>query len=36
VPSHSNYFSMLAEEVEDRMGYMMAVLDIQSRVVRAA
>jgi RimJ/RimL family protein N-acetyltransferase len=36
VPSHSNYFSMLAEEGEDRMGYMMAVLDIQSRVVRAA
>jgi GNAT superfamily N-acetyltransferase len=36
LPTHSNYFSMLAEEVEDRVGYMMAVLDIQSRLVKAA
>lgn len=36
VPTQSNYFSMLAEEVDDRVGYMMAVLDIGSRIVKAA
>ncbi|MFZ4808819.1 MAG: GNAT family N-acetyltransferase [Hyphomicrobiaceae bacterium] len=36
LPNRSNYFSILAEEVEDQVGYMLAVLDIQSRIVRAA
>jgi GNAT superfamily N-acetyltransferase len=36
VPDSPNYFSLLAEAVEDRFGYMMAVLDLQSRVVKAA
>ena len=31
-----NYFSLLAEAVEDRFGYMMAVLDLHNRVVKAA
>ena len=31
-----NYFSLLAEAVDDRFGYMMAVLDLQNRVVKAA
>lgn len=36
LPDSPNYFSMLAEAVEDRVGYMMAVLDLQKRLVRAA
>ncbi|HRK19829.1 MAG TPA: GNAT family N-acetyltransferase [Hyphomicrobiaceae bacterium] len=36
LPDSPNYFSMLAEAVEDRVGYMMAVFDLQKRVVRAA
>ncbi len=36
VPEGPNYFSLLAEAVDDRFGYMMAVLDLQSRVVIAA
>jgi GNAT superfamily N-acetyltransferase len=36
VPQDANYFSMIAEAVEDRVGFMMAVLDLQSRLVRAA
>jgi GNAT superfamily N-acetyltransferase len=36
VPDGANYFSLLAEAVEDRVGYMMAVLDLQSRLVKAA
>jgi len=36
VPEGSNYFSLLAEAVDDRIGYMMAVLDLQNRVVKAA
>jgi RimJ/RimL family protein N-acetyltransferase len=36
VPQEPNYFSLLAEAVEDRMGFMMAVLDLQRRVVKAA
>lgn len=36
LPSRSNYFSLLEEEVDDRVGYMMAVLEIQSRIVKAA
>jgi GNAT superfamily N-acetyltransferase len=34
VPQDPNYFSLLAEAVEDRVGYMMAVLDLQSRAAR--
>lgn len=36
VPDNPNYFSMLSEAMEDRVGYMMAVLDIQARLNRAA
>lgn len=36
VPDGANYFSILAEAVEDRVGFMMAVLDLQSRLVKAA
>jgi GNAT superfamily N-acetyltransferase len=36
VPDGANYFSLLAEAVDDRFGYMMAVLDLQRRVVKAA
>lgn len=36
VPQNPNYFSILAEAVEDRVGFMMAVLDLQSRLMRAA
>jgi len=36
VPEGPNYFSLLAEAVDDRFGYMMAVLDLQNRVVKAA
>jgi GNAT superfamily N-acetyltransferase len=36
VPMESNYFSILQEAVEDRVGYMMAVLDLQTRAVKAA
>lgn len=36
VPEEPNYFSLLAEAVEDRVGFMMAVLDLQRRVVKAA
>jgi RimJ/RimL family protein N-acetyltransferase len=36
VPTESNYFSILQEAMEDRVSYMMAVLDLQSRVVKAA
>lgn len=36
VPQDPNYFSILAEAVEDRVGYMMAVLDLQSRVAKRA
>jgi RimJ/RimL family protein N-acetyltransferase len=32
VPTEANYVSILAEAVEDRVGYMLAVLDIQSRL----
>lgn len=32
VPQEANYFSLLAEAVEDRVGYMMAVLDVKSKV----
>ena len=36
VPRGPNYFSLLAEAVEDRCGYMMGVLDLHNRVVTAA
>jgi GNAT superfamily N-acetyltransferase len=36
VPEGPNYFSLLAEAVDDRFGYMMAVLDLHRRVVKAA
>jgi RimJ/RimL family protein N-acetyltransferase len=36
VPDGANYFSMLAEAVDDRVGFMLAVLDLQTRLVRAA
>jgi GNAT superfamily N-acetyltransferase len=36
VPETANYFSILAEAMEDRVGFMMAVLDLQTRIVRAA
>ncbi|MEQ1611362.1 MAG: GNAT family N-acetyltransferase [Hyphomicrobiaceae bacterium] len=36
VPVEPNYFSILQEAVEDRVGYMMAVLDLQNRMVKAA
>jgi RimJ/RimL family protein N-acetyltransferase len=36
VPQEPNYFSLLAEAVDDRVGFMMAVFDVQRRVLRAA
>ena len=36
LPDGPDYFSLLAEAVDDRVGYMMAVLDLQSRLVKAA
>jgi RimJ/RimL family protein N-acetyltransferase len=36
LPESPNYFSILAEAVEDRVGYMMAVLDLSNRLMRAA
>lgn len=36
VPQEPNYFSVLAEEVEDRVGFILAVLNIQGRLSRAA
>lgn len=36
VPVGPNYFSMLAEAVEDRVGFVLAVLDLQERFSRAA
>jgi RimJ/RimL family protein N-acetyltransferase len=36
VPQDANYFTMIEEAVEDRVGYMMAVLDLQNRLVQAA
>jgi hypothetical protein len=31
-----NYFSMLTEAAEDRVGFLIAVLELQTRLVRAA
>jgi GNAT superfamily N-acetyltransferase len=36
VPQTPNYFSIVAEAAEDRVGFMIAVLELQSRMVRAA
>jgi hypothetical protein len=36
VPEGSDYSSLFAEAVDDRIGYMMAVLDLQNRIVKAA
>jgi GNAT superfamily N-acetyltransferase len=36
VPDTPNYFSILAEAMDDRVGFMLAVLDLQSRLVKAA
>ena len=36
VPTTSNYFSLLDEAIEDRIGYMMAVLNLQRRLIKAA
>ncbi len=36
VPQTPDYFSIMQEAAEDRMGFMIAVLDLQTRLVRAA
>ena len=36
LPDLPNYFSLMAEAVEDRVGFMVAVLELQGRMVRAA
>ena len=36
VPESPNYFSVLTEAMEDRVGYMMAVLDLQARLAAKA
>lgn len=36
LPKTPNYFSILAEAAEDRVGFMIAVLELQTRMVRAA
>ena len=36
VPTTPDYFSILSEAMEDRAGYLMAVLDVQARAARAA
>jgi GNAT superfamily N-acetyltransferase len=36
VPESPNYFSVLTEAMEDRVGYMLAVLDLQARLAAKA
>jgi RimJ/RimL family protein N-acetyltransferase len=36
VPEHPDYFSLAAEATADRLGFIIAVLDLQTRLVRAA
>lgn len=36
VPAMPDYFSLVAEAMEDRVGYMLAVFDLQARLVKAA
>jgi RimJ/RimL family protein N-acetyltransferase len=36
LPAHPDYFSLATEAAEDRLGFIIAVLDLQARLVRAA
>lgn len=36
VPATSDYFSLMAEAVDDRVGFMMTVFDLSARMVKAA
>ena len=36
VPQDPDYFSILAEQIEDRVGFMMTVFDLSARAVKAA
>jgi RimJ/RimL family protein N-acetyltransferase len=36
IPVDPNYFTVLAEAMDDRVGFLMAVLDLQGRLTRAA
>ena len=36
LPEQPNYFSIIAEAAEDRVGFLIAVLELHSRMVRAA
>lgn len=36
LPARPDYFSLVAEAAEDRVGFMIAVLELQQRMVRAA
>jgi hypothetical protein len=36
LPAQPNYLSLVTEVAEDRMGFIIAVLDLQARMVRAA
>ena len=36
IPETPSYFSLLAEAVDDRVGYLMAVLDLQARATKVA
>ena len=36
MPAGATYFSLMSEAVDDRVSFMLAVLDLQSRLVRVA
>jgi hypothetical protein len=36
LPAQPSYLSLVTEAAEDRMGFIIAVLDLQARMVRAA
>jgi hypothetical protein len=36
LPEQANYYSLATEAAADRMGFIIAVLDLQARLVRAA
>lgn len=36
VPQDPDYFSIIAEQIEDRVGFMMTVLDLSARAIKAA
>jgi hypothetical protein len=36
LPATPNYFSIMAEAAADRVGFIIAVLELQTRMVRAA